>query len=213
VSRSVGVIGGAFNPPHLAHLLLAQEARDALDLDQVVLVPTGEAPHKRIEPEPGPQVRLEMTRLAVAGWKALSVSDVEVSREGPSFTYRTLEMLADELQGSELTFVMGADAAAGLEGWRRPERVLELARIGIAGRPGVDRIEVDEVFSRLGATDRVAEVDMPPVGISSSLIRARLAAGRPVRLMVPDPVLTLIGERGLYGASQVVAADAGEAVR
>lgn len=200
MSSAIGVLGGAFNPPHLGHLLLAQEAIDALELDELVLMPTGVAPHKLIEPEPGPVLRLEMTRLATAGDDRLRTSDLEVGRDGPSFAYRTLELLADELPGSELTFVMGADVAAGLEGWRRPERVLELARIAIAERPGVQRADVDSVLERLGAEGRAVVVEMPPVGISSSLVRERVAAGRPIRWLVPDRVGELISERGLYGA-------------
>lgn len=210
MSGAVGVLGGAFNPPHIGHLLLAQEALDALALDELVLVPTGVAPHKAIEPEPGPRVRLEMTRLAAAGAERLRVSDLEVARQGPSFAYRTLELLADELPGSDLTFVMGADVAAGLEGWRRPERVLELARVAIAERPGAERPAVDEVLDRLGARERVAVVEMPAVDVSSSAIRGRVAAGRPIRWLVPDPVGDLIAERGLYGAGADRAAVAGE---
>lgn len=197
-SHRVGVLGGAFNPPHLGHLLLAQEAIASLGLDELVLVPTGEAPHKRIEPEPGPEVRLRMARLAVEGAERMSVSALEVEREGPSFAYRTLELLVDEKPGSDLTFVMGADAAAGLEGWRSPQRVVELARIAVADRPGVERSSVDEVLGRLGA--RPAErIEMPLVGVSSSLVRARVRAGRPIRWMVPDAVASLIAERRLYG--------------
>ncbi len=198
MSRAVGVLGGAFNPPHLAHLLLAQEAVHDLELDELILVPTGVAPHKRIEPEPGPEVRLEMARLAVAGVDRISVSELEVYREGPSFAFRTLELLADELPGSELTFVMGADVAAGLERWKRPERVLELARVAIAERPGFDRSEVDETLARIGGQRRVTRIEMPSIGISSSMIRGRIAAGRPVRWLVPDAVAQLIADRGLY---------------
>ena len=198
MSRAVGVLGSAFNPPHIAHLLLAQEAAAALRLDEVVLVPTGEAPHKRIRPEPGRDVRLEMTRRAAAGAPGLSVSALEVEREGPSYAYRTLELLVDENPGSQLTFVMGADAAAGLEGWHRPERVLELARVAVAERPGYGRAEADEVLARLGASDGALAIDMPAIGVSSSMIRARAAAGRPIRWLVPEGVEDLIEERGLY---------------
>jgi len=194
----VGVVGGAFNPPHVGHLLLAQEAVASLGLDEVVLVPTGVAPHKRIDPEPGPGVRLEMTRAAVAGSDALSVSALEVEREGPSFAYRTLELLRDEKPGSDLTFVMGADAAAGLDAWRRPERVLELARIAVAERPGADRPTVDATLERLGASAPAELIEMPQVEISSSLVRRRVATGMPIRWMVPDAVAVLIAERGLY---------------
>lgn len=195
----IGVLGGAFNPPHIGHLLLAQEAVETLALDEMILIPTGVAPHKRIDPEPGPAVRLQMTRLAVSGEPAMDVSALEVDREGPSYAFRTLELLADERPGSELTFVMGADVAAGLAGWRRPERVVELARIAVAERPGSDPSAADEVLADLGA-DVAAPIAMPPVGISSSLVRARVAAGRPIRWMVPDSVAALIAERGLYGA-------------
>jgi len=201
VSRAVGVLGGAFNPPHIAHLLLAQEAIASLGLDELILVPTGRAPHKTISPEPGAEVRLEMTRLAAAREERVSVSDVEVARDGPSYAYRTLELLVDENPGSQLTFVMGADVAAGLEGWHRPERVVELARVAIAERPGFDRSEADEVLERLGAEGRAEAIDMPPIGVSSSMIRARVAAGKPIRWLVPDPVRELIAERGIYGAA------------
>lgn len=198
MSRSVGVLGGAFNPPHVGHMVLAQEAIGALDLDELILVPTGIAPHKQIDPEPGPAVRLAMTEAAVAGFEGVRVSDVEVSREGPSYAYRTLELLADQLPGSQLTFVMGADVAAGLEGWRRPERVVELARVAIAGRPGVDRSAIDAVLSRLGAAQGAVELEMPEIGVSSTLVRERVARGKPVRWLVPRAVAELIAERGLY---------------
>ena len=201
MSPAVGVLGGAFNPPHLGHLLLAQEAVAALGLDELILVPTGTAPHKRIDPEPGPAVRFEMTAAAVAGVPGFRVSDVEVGRDGPSFAYRTLELLADELPGSVLTFVMGADVASGLERWKRPERVVELAAVAVAARPGFDSDAIDDVLGRLGAADGAARIEMPPVGISSTLVRARVAAGRPIRWMVPDAVAWLIAEHGLYGAA------------
>jgi nicotinate-nucleotide adenylyltransferase len=201
MGREVGVLGGAFNPPHIAHLLLAQEAIDGLGLDEVILVPTGEAPHKRISPEPGRRVRLEMAELAAECGERLSASGLEVERDGPSYAYRTLELLVDENPGSQLTFVMGADVAAGLEGWHRPERVVELARIAIAERPGFDRSEADEVLERLGAAGRAEAIDMPPIGVSSSMVRARVAAGRPIRWLVPDPVRELIAERGIYAGA------------
>jgi len=198
VSYAVGVLGGAFNPPHLGHLLLAQEAVASLALDELILMPTGEAPHKRIEPEPGADLRLRMAQLAVQGCERLTVSDLEVARDGPSFSYRTLQALADELSGSQLTFVIGADVAAGLAGWRRPERVVELARIAVAQRPGFDRAEVDGVLRELGASAGAQPIEMPPIGVSSSMIRERVAARRPIRWLVPDAVAGLIAERGLY---------------
>jgi nicotinate-nucleotide adenylyltransferase len=195
---AVGVLGGAFNPPHIGHLVLAQEAAFQLGLDEVVLVPVGESPYKRIHPEPGPDVRLEMARLAAEADPVLRASDVETSREGPSFSFRTLELMSDARPGDEFVFLMGADVAAGLEGWREPERVLELARIGVAVRPGTAIEEAEAAIERLGGAERAEIVRMPEIGVSSTGIRRRVAAGRPIRHLVPDGVAAFIAERGLY---------------
>ena len=198
MSPAVGVLGGAFNPPHLGHLLLAQEAVAALGLDELILVPTGTAPHKRIEPEPGPAVRLELVRRAALADPMVDASDVEVSREGPSFSFRTLELMSAARPEDEFVFVMGADVAAGLESWRKPRRLLELARLGIAARPGAALEEAEAAIERLGGDGRAEIVRMPEIGISSTGIRRRVAAGAPIRHLVPDAVAELITQRGLY---------------
>jgi nicotinate-nucleotide adenylyltransferase len=194
----IGVLGSAFNPPHLGHLALAQEVLWQLGLDEVVLVPTGEAPHKRIAADPGKEQRLAMTRLAAADDSRFSVSSLEVERDGPSYTYETLELLAKERGNRELVFVMGADAAVGLESWREPERVVELARIAVARRAGVSDSEVAAVMGSLGAGERVTMLEMPQFGVSSSAVRERAAAGRPLRYLVPEPVARFIEEKGIY---------------
>jgi nicotinate-nucleotide adenylyltransferase len=194
----IGVLGSAFNPPHLGHLALAQEALWQLGLEEVVLVPTGQAPHKRIADDPGKEQRLAMTRLAAADDSRFSVSALEVERDGPSYTYETLEMLAKEKGDRELVFVMGADAAVGLESWREPERVVELARIAVARRAGVSDSEVSAVLRSLGAGERAATLEMPQFGVSSSAVRERAASGRPLRYLVPEPVARFIEEKGIY---------------
>lgn len=178
--------------------MLAQEAAAQLGLDRVLLVPTGEAPHRRIDPEPGPEVRLEMARLAAAGDELLEASDLEVRGDGPSFSFRTLEILSEQRPDADLHLLMGADVAAHLESWRRPERVLELARVGIAARPGSELDEAEAALDRLGAADRAELVGMPAIGVSSTQIRRRIARDRPIRYLVPDAVAELIAERGLY---------------
>jgi nicotinate-nucleotide adenylyltransferase len=194
----IGVLGSAFNPPHLGHLALAQEALWQLGLAEVVLVPTGQAPHKRIAEDPGKEQRLAMTRLAAADDARFSVSSLEVEREGPSYTYETLELLAKERGDSELVFVMGADAAVGLESWREPQRVVELARLAVARRAGVSDSEVAAVMRSLGAAERATMLEMPQFGVSSSAVRERAAAGRPLRYLVPEPVARFIEEKGIY---------------
>ena len=178
--------------------MLAQEAAFQLGLAEVLLVPVGESPYKRIDPEPGRELRLEMARLAAATDPALDASDVETAREGPSFSFRTLELMSDARPGDEFVFLMGADVAAGLESWRDPERVLELARVGIAARPGTALEEAEAALERLDADDRAEVVRMPEIGVSSTGIRKRVAAGRPIRHLVPDGVAEFIAKGGLY---------------
>ncbi|HEX5982968.1 MAG TPA: nicotinate-nucleotide adenylyltransferase [Solirubrobacterales bacterium] len=195
---AIGVLGSAFNPPHLGHLALAQEAFWQLGLEEVVLVPTGDAPHKRIADDPGREVRMEMTRLAAAEDSRFSVSSLEVDREGPSYTYETLEALAEERADRKLVFVMGADAAVGLESWREPERVVELASLAVARRAGVSDAEVTATMRSLGCEERATMLEMPQFGVSSSAVRERAKQGRPLRYLVPDAVAELIEAKGVY---------------
>lgn len=178
--------------------MLAQEAAFQLGLERVLLMPVGESPYKRIDPEPGPEVRLEMARLAAAADERVEASDLETRRPGPSFTFRTLELLTEERPTDELVFLLGADVAAGLESWRAPSRVLELARLGIAARAGTAAEEAEAAVERLGGGDRAEIVRMPEIGVSSTGIRRRVASGRPIRYLVPDAVAQLIADRGLY---------------
>ena len=197
-SGGIGVLGSAFNPPHLGHLALAQEALWQLGLDEVVLMPTGEAPHKRILDDPGRELRLAMTRLAAADDTRFSVSALEVERDGPSYTYETLELLEQERPDTDLVFVMGADAAVGLESWKRPERVVELARLAVARRAGISDTDVAASMRSLGADGRATMLEMPQFGVSSSAVRERAAEGRPLRYLVPEPVARFIEEKGIY---------------
>jgi nicotinate-nucleotide adenylyltransferase len=180
--------------------VLAQEARSQLGLERVLLMPTGVAPHKSIADDPGAAVRGEMARLAAESGDGLEMSELELRREGPSYTYETLEALRELRPGAELVWLMGADAALALESWRRPERVVELARLAVAPRADVRRADLDEVLARVGvAPGEAAAVEMPAIGVSSSMVRDRARAGRPIRYLVPDEVRELIEERGLYG--------------
>jgi nicotinate-nucleotide adenylyltransferase len=163
---------------------------------------TGRAPHKTIDPEPGAEVRLEMAMLATAGHGGLTedveASGLEVERDEPSYTYRTLEQLSEAEPEVELFFLLGADMAASLPEWERPERVVELARLGVVPREGVAAARVSEALQGLDAADRCEMIRMPLCGVSSTMIRERAAAGQPLRHLVPEGVAGLIEERGLY---------------
>lgn len=168
-------------------------------MERVILVPTGRAPHKEISGDPGAERRLEMTRLAAAGDDRIEVSAIEVERPGLSYMATTLEQLAERYRGeAELHLVMGADAAAGLAEWHRPERILELAHPAVARRGDVPMREVERVLGSLGMSGPLTEIAMPPIGVSSSLIRERAARGMPIRYLVPDRVAALIEDEKLY---------------
>jgi nicotinate-nucleotide adenylyltransferase len=159
---------------------------------------TGRAPHKEIEDDPGAEVRLELARLAAEGEDGVEASGLEVERDETSYSYRTLELLADREPGDEIFFLLGADMAAGLASWKEPARVLELAKLGVVPRPGVGLGAVRSALERLGAADRAEIIDMPLCGASSTTVRQRAREGKPLRHLVPDPVIELISERGLY---------------
>jgi nicotinate-nucleotide adenylyltransferase len=195
---AVGILGGTFNPPHLAHMVCASEARAQLSLERVVLVPTGVAPHKPIEQEPGSRHRLAMCRLAAEGHAWLTVSAIEVERDGPSYTVDTLTQIHESQPGDELTFIVGGDAAWTLPAWQEPESILELASVAVAERAGARR---EEVRARLAATpgaERISYIDVPRLDISSSGLRRRVREGRPIEYLVADPVADYIEQWGLY---------------
>jgi nicotinate-nucleotide adenylyltransferase len=164
----------------------------------VLLMVTGRAPHKEIESDPGAEVRLEMVRLAADGEEGVEASGLEVEREGVSYTWETLERLADQVPEREMFLLLGADMAAGLVGWKEPGRILELANLGVVPRPGVGLGDVRSALEQLGAADRAEIIDMPLCGASSTTVRQRAREGKPLRHLVPEPVVELIAERGLY---------------
>jgi nicotinate-nucleotide adenylyltransferase len=196
----IGVLGGAFNPPHIGHMVLAQEALVQLDLERVVLMPMGDAPHREIVDDPGRDARRELCEAAASGDGRMEVSRLEVDREGPSYTVDTLEALRSERPDDELFWVLGGDQAANLRSWRDPERVLELATIAATERGAWRRAGIFVEASHLAGSGRLVFFEMPPIGVSSTMIRRRVARGKPVKYLVPDAVAELIEERGLYGA-------------
>jgi nicotinate-nucleotide adenylyltransferase len=195
----VGLLGGTFNPPHVGHLVCATQALGQLDLDRVLLVPVHEPPHKGMEIEPGVAHRVELCRLAVEGEERLGVSLADADVPGPSFTVDTLRRLNERSPGDQLTFIVGGDMAHSLPNWREPEAILELAEVAVAEREGIRR---NDIIDRLAGlpVDRVRFFDMPRLDVSSSLVRRYVAAGRPIRHLVPEAVERYIADAGLYRA-------------
>ncbi len=200
--RRTGVFGSAFNPPQNAHIAVVEAALAQFELDRLIVVPTGHAYHKESDSDPGPETRLAMARAAFEDIDRVTVSPAEIEREGPSYTCVTLEGIEAENPDSEIHLLMGADTARGFAGWKRPVRILELARIGIAPRSDIGRQDVLAVFEGLGAGGRVSFLEMPEVDLSSSHVRDRVEAGETVRGMVPAAVAQMIDNEGVYGSDE-----------
>jgi nicotinate-nucleotide adenylyltransferase len=194
----IGIMGGTFNPPHLGHLICAQEAYIQLGLDRVMLMPARIPPHKPVDDEPGPEHRLRLSGLAVRGDERFEVSDLEMARPGPSYTVDTLEELHSSAPEHELFLIVGGDIAAGLPDWREPERVLSLSTLAIAKRRGTSRAAVDGALRALRGGERAEFFRMPRIAISSTMLRERVRAGESIRYYVPDPVVNYIDRHHLY---------------
>jgi nicotinate-nucleotide adenylyltransferase len=185
----VGVFGSLFNPPHIGHLLLCSEAAWQLGLERVVLVPTALPPHRPTPAEPA-ELRARLAAAAATCDPVLTMSRIELDRPGPSYTVDTLRELAERHPAKELVLLLGADQLAALGAWHQAELVPRLATIAVAQRPGL-------TVGGLAAA-AVEHIDMPAIGVSSSEIRARVAAHRPIRHLVPEPVRLIIESEGLY---------------
>ncbi len=194
----IGVLGGTFDPVHIAHLRLAEEAREALRLDEVMFVPAGDPWRKSEHPITAAEHRLAMLELAVEGNDDFAISNIELRREGPSYTADTLEALAGERLDDEFWFIIGADALADLPNWHEPARIVAHARLAVAPREAQDANVA--ALTIPGISERIDTFSMPELDVSSSDIRARVAAGRSIRYLVPDAVGGYIARQGLYRA-------------
>ena len=177
-------------------------------------MPTGIAPHKEIAEDPGAEERARLARAASEGLHGMSVSDIELRRAGPSYAVETLEELRAQEPDAGLVWLLGADAALGFGSWRSPERIAQLAALGVAERDGVSRPQVEQALAQAGfrfeggeaspaavdlAPGTAVPIEMPRVDISSSMVRQRVREGRPIGDLVPDGVAEAVARGGLYG--------------
>lgn len=199
--NKIGVFGGTFDPIHLGHLLLAEQAREQLRLDRVLFVPALIPPHKQAKRISSPAMRVQMLRLAGCEAPPFEISTIELDREGVSYTVDTLRRLSANHPSCDLTLIVGKDNLRDLHQWREPAALARLASVAYA-----DRIEaatagaagnVEGVESG-SATFRIERVAMPIIEISGRDIRERIAAGRSIRFLVPDPVAEFIQQHNLY---------------
>ncbi|MDA0734177.1 MAG: nicotinate-nucleotide adenylyltransferase [Chloroflexi bacterium] len=196
----VGILGGTFDPVHLGHLIIAEEARVRLKLDRVIFIPTGHPWLKEQQPVASGADRLRMVELAIVSNSAFQVASNEVDRSGPTYTVDTLQELAKEL-GSDavLHFILGMDALEQFDRWKEPEKLLGLCHLAIVNRPGHQAVDVNDLVERYPqAGTRLTLVNVPRIEISSTEIRRRVAEGVSIRYLVPDAVEGYISQHGLY---------------
>ncbi len=193
MTERLGVLGGTFDPVHIGHLAAAVNARSGLGLDRVLLVVANHPWQKSGRLLAPAEDRLAMVEAAVAQRQGLEASRMEIDRGGDTYTADTLDQLHDEDPDRQLFLVVGTDVAAELHTWKRPDAVARLATLAIVGRGGPA-----PATPVLGPQWRVERVDMPPLDVSSSDLRRRHREGRPLDFLVPDPVINLIRQRGLY---------------
>jgi nicotinate-nucleotide adenylyltransferase len=198
--RRIGILGGTFDPPHIGHLWLATLAVDAMALDRVLFMPAAQPPHKRPKGVSRAADRLLMTRLAIATDESFDLTLIEMERPGPSYTIDSVEQLA-RTYGDDATLylLMAADSLTSIDAWREPDALLDRIEWIVGPRPGTalpDRSTLEERFGERAS--RIHLLDGPSLDVSSSEIRARVAARHAIRYLVPRGVEELIAERGLY---------------
>lgn len=200
----LGILGGSFDPVHLAHLIVAEIVREALSLDLVLFVPVGEQPLKRGRLVTPAEHRVAMVQLAIAGNPHFALSRVDVDRPGPSYTADTLRLLRREWGGADkiaLWFIVGSDSLATFPTWRDPEGILAQARLAVVRRPG-SAVTAPDVQTQFPPLQNALDwVDAPLIDISATDLRRRVAEGCSVRYLVPEAVREYIKANGLYKAS------------
>ncbi len=196
----LGVLGGTFDPIQVAHLIIANEARVRLSLERVLFVPAGEPWRKEGRKVSPVEHRVAMVRLAITDNPHFELSLAEVQRPGPSYTIDTLEDLKQHYgDEAELYFVLGLDALYDLPNWKSPERIIERCHLVVAARPGLSWERLEELKRRLpGLEAKLIMLEAPQIEVSSSEIRQRVAAGLPIKYLVPPEVEAYIGEHKLY---------------
>lgn len=196
----IGILGGTFDPPHVGHLWLATLAADAMRLDRVLFMPAAQPPHKDGDVVSRATDRLIMTRLAMAGDPLFELCTIEMQRPGPSYTIDSVEELGAQY-GPQVTLflIMAADSLAQIDTWREPDRLLERIRWIVGPRPGNPMPAREALEARFGEqADRIHLLDGPSLDVSSTALRARVAAGEAIRYLVPRGVEDFIAERRLY---------------
>lgn len=199
--KKIGIMGGAFDPIHYGHLLIAENAAAQYQLDNVIFMPTGHSPHKTKQHMTDAVHRCEMIRLATFDNPHFSLSLQEIHSKETNYTYRTLELLKETHPTEQLFFIMGGDSLKDFEHWKYPKRILSAARILAAVRDDVDGSNFEQQKDELNAwygKERIFRLNTPNFSVSSQNIRERVGSGKTIRYMLPECVRLYIMEHQLY---------------
>jgi nicotinate-nucleotide adenylyltransferase len=196
--KKIGIIGGTFNPIHLAHLYIAYEAKLQLELDKVIFMPAGSPPHKKNEDVLEPSIRYKMVKDAIKDYKDFEISDYEILKKGYSYTHETLEYIKRE--DNELYFITGADCLLDIEKWNNPGKILELSNFVVFNRAGYDNADVVEQKNKINRkyNTNIRFLDIINLEISSSMIRKRIKAGKRVDFFLPKVTLDFVTKNNIY---------------
>ena len=194
----LAIMGGTFNPIHIGHLVCAEEAVSQYGLDKVLFMPTGYPPHKGISAGVSPEHRFQMCRIATAGNPRFEVSRYEIDRNQVSYTVNTVRRFRSEMPEAELYFITGADAVLEILEWKDPQELLTMAMLIAATRPGYPLDKISGALDIFLRENSVKMMEIPGIGVSSTLIRSRVAAGMSIRYLVLEGVRRYIEEKGLY---------------
>ena len=197
--KKLGVLGGTFDPVHLGHIMMAEEVKNGLALDEVLLIPAGEPQSRPTDIVTPAQYRLEMLELAVAGKPGLKVSDMEIVRKGPSYTVDTILELKNKYKNYEIYFILGWDSLQQLPTWHDPSRLINLCYLAVIPRPGYKRPSLKTLEGVLpGITEKVIFMEKPKVDISATEIREKVSKGQSIDHLVPEKVVGYISNHKLY---------------
>lgn len=201
-----GIMGGTFDPPHYAHLILAEQAKEQFHLDRVLFMPNGSPPHKPLRTgRADNEQRLQMCALAVAGNPGLELCDLEMKSEGPSYSYLTLEKLHHIYPEDEFYFIIGADSLFDFPGWRQPQKICDQCILLCAVRNNCSEEEIQKGMETLKTAfgARIELIRTPNMDISSKMLRQMIHEGRSVRYYMPDDVIRYIAEQRIYSNLQI----------
>jgi nicotinate-nucleotide adenylyltransferase len=191
--KKLGILGGTFDPIHIGHLVLAEQLREKSKLERVIFIPSASPPHKTEHRLSSAVHRFEMTKLALKGDSHFSVSDIELRREGLSYTVETLRKLKELHKNSEIYFLTGSDVLDEITSWKEPDEIYRLAKVVIGIRPGFDEFDPEDHFAKRSIILRITGVD-----VSSTQIREKVAKGESIKYLVPSEVEEYIRRKHLY---------------